>query len=441
MGIKMSEETTMLWHQNGRNIMKRKILSLVLAGLMVAVLFTGGSSAAAQSADVQELNLRAASFGTNFDVQDMGWRWMMAICYEGLLRDIADENGDRFELAGAEAINVSDDGLTYTFSLRKNAKWSDGEPVTANDYVYGWTRLLNPEYGYGYAPFIFNVVGAEDYYNGTGALEAVAVNALDDFTFEVKLNVPDPTFESTLVATPLYPTRQDIAEAAGDDWGKDWTLSIYNGPFSVTDIVIDNKMTWAKNPYYWNEENVKLDKVNWFAVPEIATAATMFENGQLDVFNGSGDYIAKYDKEAAAGNLKSLTIEYPGTSVLCYELVNGGLSGLTLNANIRKAIGYSINKEEMVDAVYGRYSPAYGLVSPGITVEGTSYRSLAAEPTKAEYDEYAGDSAKIRELFQKGLDELGVTTNIEDVALVLLSYGSATQDQYQREYLQRQSSK
>ncbi|WFR57714.1 peptide ABC transporter substrate-binding protein [Anaerocolumna sp. AGMB13025] len=442
----------------------KKYLSLILAGILVTGMLTacgkgetevatagGDTSGTAGTTDtkdtaattdttdggVQELNLRASSFGNNYDVQDMGWRWMMAECYEGLLRDVGGPDGDKFELAGAESIDVSEDGLTYTFHLRQNAKWSDGKPVTANDYKYGWDRLIDPEKGYSYAAFIFNVVGAEEYYNGTGSLEDVAITAKDDYTFLVKLKVADPTFESKLVATPLYPTRKDIAEAAGDNWGKDWRLSVYNGPYVLSELVEDNKMTWTKNDYYWDAANVKLNKVNWFDVAEDATAATMFDNGQLDVIDGSGDYIKKYDEEAKAGKIQTLATQYPGTAVLSYEFKNGGKSGLMNNVNIRKAISYSINREEMVGAVYGRYSPAYGLISPAITFNGESYRSQAAEPISAEYKEYAGDKDKLQALFQKGLDEVGVKTPLKDVSIVLLTYGSSTQNQTEREYLKQ----
>ena len=266
---------------------RNKVVSLLLAGCMAAGLLAGcGSSGEAQVATADnataaststgaadsaapetagevdgQINLRAVSFGNNFDVQDMGWRWMMAECYEGLMRDVADENGDRFEYAGAESMDVSDDGLVYTFHLRKDAKWSDGQPVTAADYEYGWKRLLNPEYGYSYSFFLFNVVGAEEYYNGQGSADEIGIKAVDDYTFEVTLKVADPTFQSKLVATPLYPTRQDVAEAAGDQWGKDWTKCVYNGPFAMTNLVEDNSMTWVKNDQYWDKDNVKLNQV------------------------------------------------------------------------------------------------------------------------------------------------------------------------------------
>ena len=211
--------------KGGTSMRKRnKVVSLLLAGCMAAGLLAGcGSSGETQVATADnataaststgaadsaatdsaapetagevdgQINLRAVAFGNNFDVQDMGWRWMMGECYEGLMRDVADENGDRFEYAGAESMDVSDDGLVYTFHLRKDAKWSDGQPVNAADYEYGWKRLLNPEYGYSYSFYLFNVVGAEEYYNGQSSADEIGIKAVDDYTFEVTLKVADPT--------------------------------------------------------------------------------------------------------------------------------------------------------------------------------------------------------------------------------------------------------
>lgn len=441
----------------------RKAWALLLAGVMVAGTLAGcggdgttevatagdmnvstaesttGTAESTESAsgDTQVLNLRATAFGNNYDVQDMGWRWMMGDCYEGLYRNVADEDGEHFILAGAESVDVSEDGTVYTFHLRENAKWSDGVPVTAHDYEYGWKRLLDSSKGYDYSKFIFNVVGAEDYYNGTGSVDDVMARALDDYTFEVTLTEADPTFEAKLVATPLYPTRQDIAEAAGDQWGKDWTLCVYNGPFSMTELVEDNKMVWSKNPYYWDAENVHLETINWYLIAEDSTAATMFDNGELDVLQTSGDYVIKYQAEVEAGNLQHIVSDYPGTVVLCYDFKGNGKSGLMGNEKIRKAISYSISREDMVSAVYGRYEPAYGYVAPAITFNGTSYRDQVEEPMKAEYESYAGDTEKLQALFQEGLDELGVTTPMSDVTITLLSQGSTMENQTEREYLQQ----
>ena len=441
--------------------MKKKILALLLTGVMAVSVFAGcgggdsssstseGSSAADDAAtaedsssgstegDTQVLNIRTTSFGNNYDVQDMGWRWMMAACYSGLYRNVADEEGEHFVLDGAESVDVSEDGTVYTFHLRQDAKWSDGEPVTAHDYEYGWKRLLDPQYGYDYASFVFNIVGAEEYNSGSGSVDDVKAVALDDYTFEVTLKQADPTFEAKLVSTPLYPTREDIAEAAGDQWGKDWTLCVYNGPFCMTGLVEDNQMTWTKNEYYWDAENTHLDTINWYLVAEDSTAATMFDNGELDVLQTSGDYSRKYQSEAEAGNIQMITADYPGTVYLAFDHANGGNSGLMGNVKIRKALAYSINREEMIEAVYGRYVPAYGFISPAITLDGESYREQVEEPMLAEYNEYAGDNEALQALFQEGLQELGMDTDLSKVTVTYLSYGSTVEDDALREYLQQ----
>ncbi len=427
----------------------KRILAMLLSGVLAASVLAGcggsassassaaGSTGGAAAGDTQVLHIRATAFGNNYDVQDMGWRWMMADCYAGLYRNVADETGEHFVLDGAESVDVSEDGTVYTFHLREDAYWSDGVPVTAHDYEYGWKRLLNPEYAYDYASVIFNVVGAEEYHSGAGSADDVKAVALDDYTFEVTLKEADPTFEAKLVATPLYPTREDIAEAAGDAWGSDWTLCVYNGPFCMSGLVEDNQMTWTKNEYYWDAENTHLDEVVWYLVAEDSTAATMFDNGELDVLQTSGDYSVKYQSEADADNIQMVVADYPGTVLLAFDMVNGGSSGLMRSEKIRKALSYSIDREEMIEAVFGRYVPAYGFISPAISYNGESYRSQVEEPMLAEYNEYVGDSAALQALFREGLADLGLSTDLSSVTLTYLSYGSTVEDNSLREYLQQ----
>ena len=416
----------------------KKFVALLLAAMMLL----GCVSFASAEETAQVVNVRATSFGNNYDVQDMGWRWMMAACYDGLYRNVADSEGEHFILAGAESVDISDDETVYTYHLRQNAYWSDGVPVTANDYVYGWRRLLDPQYAYDYASFLYGVVGAEEYNKGEGSVEDVMAVALDDYTFQVTLKVADPTFESKLVATPTYPTRQDLAEAAGEAWGTDWTLCVYNGPFCMSSLVEDNTMTWTKNPYYWDAENVHLEEINWIIVAQESTAATMFENGELDQYQPTGDYATKFAAEAAEGKYQYLVTDYPGTIGLRFNRYNNGLSGLVGNAKICKAISYAINREEMVDAVYGRYNAAYSFVSPAITFNGSSYRSQVGEIISDEMAEYytedgEPDAEKLQALFQEGLDELGVTTPLSEITLTYLGYGSTVEGNAENEYLQQ----
>lgn len=433
----------------------KKALALLLVALMTVGIFAGcgaeeepaipateaasveATNAAGEAVDTQVMNVRTTSFGNNYDVQDMGWRWMMADCYEGLYRNVADQDGEHFILAGAESVDVSEDGTVYTFHLRQNAKWSDGVAVTAHDYEYGWKRLANPEFGYSYASFIYNVVGAQEYNQGTGTADDVMAVALDDYTFQVTLKVADPTFEAKLVATPLYPTRQDIAEAAGEQWGKDWTLCVYNGPFCMSELVEDNKMVWTKNPYYWDADNTHLEAINWFIVAEDSTAATMFDNGELDQLQTSGDYSIKYQGEAEAGNVQRLVSDYPGTIGMSFNFVGNDPSGIISNVKIRKALSYAIDREEMIVGVYGRYKPAYSYVAPAISFDGSSYRAQSGDVIKAEFDQYNNNPEALQALFQEGLDELGVTTPISDITITYLCYGNTTEQQAEMEYLQQ----
>ena len=415
--------------------MTKKIVSLLLA--LVFALSLGAAALAAEG-DTQVLNLRATAFGNNYDVQDMGWRWMMADCYEGLFRNVATlEDGEQFILAGAESYEVNDEGTVYTFHLRQDAKWSDGVPVTAQDYEYGWKRLVNPEYAYDYASFIYNVVGAEEYSTGTGDADGVMAVALDDYTFQVTLKIPDSTFLSKLVATPLYPTRQEVAEAAGENWGKDWTLCVYNGPFCMSELVEDNRMTWTRNEYYWDAANVGLDAVNWYLVAEDATATIMFDNGELDLLQTSGDYLIKYNQKVQNGEIAVWTTDYPSTYGLFFNFVTGGPDGLVANASIRKALCYAIDRDEMIEAVFGRYVPAYAWVAPAISFDGSSYRSQVVSPFLADAQTYVGDTDTLRALFQKGLEELGRDTDLSSANITLLSYGSTMENQTMSEYLKQ----
>ncbi|MGE9882497.1 peptide ABC transporter substrate-binding protein [Blautia obeum] len=427
-------------------MMLKKILAMTLAVVMSFSMLTGcgGTSDSGKkevseetSKDTQVLNVRTNYFGNNFDVQDMGWRWMMAACYSGLYRNVADESGEHFELEGAEKVDVSDDGTEYTFYLRKDAKWSDGKPVTAHDYEYGWKRLLNPKYAYGGASSLYNVVGAKEYNLGEGKAEDVQAVAVDDYTFKVTLIADDPTFTSKLVATPLYPTREDLAEAAGENWGKDWSLCVYNGPFCMTELVEDNKMVWKRNEYYWNKKNTKLDSINWFFVAEDATAATMFENDEIDILQTTGEYSQKYKEKAEAGEIQMIAADYPGTTYLGYEFKNGGKSKLMGNQKIRQALTYSIDREEMIETAFGQYKPAYGLIPPALSVGGESYRKSVEEPLLEEYKEYNGDSEKLQALFKEGLKELNMDTDLSKVTITYLSFDTTAEDATMREYLQQ----
>ena len=372
---------------------------------------------------------------------------------EGLFRTFTDENGvDKTELAGATGYDVSEDGLTYTFHLREDAKWSDGEPVTAQNYVDSWIRLIDPEKAFSYAFLATDdIAGAEEYYNGEGSVEDVGVKLVDDYTFEVTLKSPNPSFLKKAGMLSFYPVRKDLidaAETAGENWGNDYTLHVFNGPFVISDRVLENSMTLTKNENYWDAENVHLTQVNLKVVDESSTQAQLVESQQVDILKLSDlEYVDQWQSLVDAGQLDRIISTAPAVTYISFdqhEAGNGGPSGLMRNAKVREAITLALDREEYNLLFQNSLStPAYGLVPNGITVGDTEYRSYAGEILKdEERSKLASDPAALKALFEEGMAEEGVEGTAKDVTLVTMNYSpSALDNNIYEWYVQQLESK
>lgn len=182
-----------------------------------AVAESAATSAVTELADEQVLNLTYTDLSlidVN-DVRNANEFEVLTAVQEGLFRTFTDENGvDVMENAGCESYDVSDDSLTYTFHLRDGMTWSDGEPVTAQNYVDSWLRLVNPDLAFSYAFLAYGIVGAEDYCENGGSVENVGVAYVDDLTFTATLTVPDPAFIKKVSMVCFYPVRKDLIDAA-----------------------------------------------------------------------------------------------------------------------------------------------------------------------------------------------------------------------------------
>ena len=150
--------------------------------------------------------------------------------FEGLFR--LDEQ-NKAQPAGVNDYEVSDDGLTYTFNLRENAKWSNGDPVTANDYVYAWKKMVDPEYEAPYAYMCASIVNGEDITNGNLDVEELGVEAASDYQFVVNLTVPVSYFPEMLTNPYFFPQNQNFVENQGDTYGTTSENTVYNGPFEL----------------------------------------------------------------------------------------------------------------------------------------------------------------------------------------------------------------
>lgn len=366
--------------------------------------------------------------------------------HEGLFRTFTDENGnDVVENAGCVDYKISDDGLTYTFFLREEAKWSDGEPIVAQHYVDSWLRLINAENAFPYAELALGIAGAEAYYNGEGAVEDVAVKAVDDYTLECTLAAPDASFLKKVNMAVFYPIRLDLIEAAeanGGNWTNDYELHVFSGPFVISDRVLENNMTLTKNEYYWDAENIILDKVYLQEVAEDATMAQLMESQQIDMWIPKDmEYVTLWEGKVQDGTFDLDVSANPSVTYISvdqHEAANGGPSGLMSNAKVRLAISLAFDREEYNELFcQGLATPAYALVPNGISVGNTEFRGAVDDALEA-YKDKTNDTEYLQGLLKEGLAELGYTGEVSDIVLTTIIYAPTTQDTNINEWYKQQ---
>lgn len=265
----------------------------------------------------------------------------------------------------AESWDISDDGRVYTFYLRKNARWSNGDPHNAHDYVWSWWRALQPALGNLYAYMYFPIHNAKAYYEGElKDFDQVGVKALDDYTLQVTLTNPIPYFLQLLDHYSTYPVHRATVEKFGsaDQRGTRWTYEgniVGNGAFQLKEWKINRRITVERNPYYWNADNVGLNQVVFYPTENVTTEERMFRAGQLHYSGIPSDKIEAYKQ---AGD-PSLRIQ-PYLGIYFYRL-NVEQPHLK-DKRVRRALGMTINRDQLVSQITkGGQIPAYAITPPG----------------------------------------------------------------------------
>ncbi|MGB5326551.1 MAG: peptide ABC transporter substrate-binding protein [Pseudomonadales bacterium] len=267
----------------------------------------------------------------------------------------------------AERWEVSDDGLNYTFYLHKTARWSNGEPVSAGDFVWSWQRVLSAELGSEYAYQLYPVRGARAFHRGElQDFSAVGVRALDMHTLRVELENPTAYFLSLLAHFSTFPVHKNtvLAHGAMTQRGSNWTRPgnyVGNGPFQLREWRLNYRIGVAKNPHYWDAERVALNEIRFYPIDNAQTEERMFRTGALHLSAAlPPDKIETY--LASAPDRISID-PYLGTYYYRFNTTRPPLD----DVRVRRALSLAINRQLLVDAVAkGGQQPAYSFTPPDI---------------------------------------------------------------------------
>ena len=267
--------------------------------------------------------------------------------YEGLMTP--DKTGRNYVLGSAEAVNVSKDGLQYTYTIRKNAKWQDGKALSAKDFEFAFRRLVDPKFAseYSFIAITAQIVNAEEIVKGKKAPSELGAKALNDSTFQVQLKSPVAFFNSLMAFNVFYPVREDIVKKFGDKFSTNVESIIGNGPFKLTRWVHESSMRMEKAPTYWNASAIKLNAIDAPVILKDGGAIYSQQiTGGLDMDMGALDRdrlkLAQKDKKAISS--------YQDGSVWWFEM-NQRPQKLFSNQNLRQALRLVLNRSEFVNKV------------------------------------------------------------------------------------------
>lgn len=386
----------------------KKLISIGLVSVSVLALAAcgkGEESSKGKAKDKgkteQVLNLSSLTEIPSADISlntDAEGSKMINSIYEGIYR--VDKDGVPQPAGAKELAKVSADGKVYTIKLREDAKWSDGEPVKAADYVYSWQRTVDPKTASQYAYMFEGITNAKEISKGKKPVSELGIKAKGDYELEITLDQPIAYFDRLLAFPNFFPQRQDIVEKYGKGYATASEKSVYNGPFVSVEFDgpgSDTEWAYEKNPEYWDKDTVKLNRINVTVIKEASTAVGLYKNGQLDQVTLSSELAQQL------GNDPDYQIDE--TANTAYIEMNQAKEGSPFkNENFRKALYYGIDRQSYVDNLLAKGN----VVSSGIVPKG-----MVKNPkTGKDFTEDANtmvkfDKEKAQEYLAKAKKELG----------------------------------
>jgi len=411
--------------------MSKKFLVLVSLLLVTAIVFTGcvpkggdtpkdtGSTPApapstpSTPAPAAEKILRTnnASEPGSLDpalAQGTHESWVLDHTFEGLMK--LDKDG-KVVPGMAKEYKISEDDLTYTFVLRDDIKWSNGDPVTAQDFEFSWKRALDPDLAADYAFQLYYIKGGEAYNTGAATADDVAIKALDDKTLEITLETPTGYFLELTAFYTYYPVNKKVVEA-NPDWAKNANTHVSNGPFTLTEWEHNASIKIRKNANYYDAANVKLDGVDFTIIDDVNTAWQGYEGGDYDFLVEIPQAVTA--KLKAENNTELVIGGMVGTY---YYNLNSKVKPFN-NVKIRKGLSMTLDRETIVDKIaQGGQIAAAGAVPFGMFDEnGREYRDGVGNLISYNVEEG-------KKLFAEGLAEEGMKP--EDFKKIVLLYNTS----------------
>lgn len=413
----------------------KKIVGLVLAGTIAAGFMSGCSTATSSSGSSSDSSSKAQdsssgepveqvfTFAGSNDIMTLDVSTlsdeMSALVMYAVNESLVRYNQDKIIQGIAQSQDISEDGKVYTFYLR-DAKWSDGQPVTAEDFEYSFFRTLDPATGSSQVEDFDSVLNAQAYYSGelTDASQ-VGIKALDEKTLEITLTEEDPFFLSQLAqGVNFYPIRKDYVEQYGEAYASSPDKFIGCGPFTLTEWAQASSITMEKNESYWDADSIKLDKVVEQIIPDENTRVGMYDLGEVDqVYSISAVQTVNYPEY---GSKSGGTLQH---------LVFGSREGQTAsNANLRRALSYAIDRAAIVKAIAAPGTTvADRMIDPTITYENKSVAETYPATTGVPEN---GDVDKAKEYLQAALKDMNLSSAADIPALNYVCLDSTTHKQY-----------
>ncbi|WP_432627921.1 peptide ABC transporter substrate-binding protein [Brotaphodocola sp.] len=364
----------------------KKSLCALLFGVAMAAALTGcggnSSSGSASSAGGTETS-SSASAGTDSSADGKVLKYVMSkepetldpnmnnystssSVLQNLFTGLMQVGADGKLINGcAEKYDVSDDGLTYTFTLRDGLKWSDGSDLTAGDFEYAWKRALNPETASPGVAYLYYVKNGQAYNEGNATADEVGVKAVDDKTLEVTLENPTAYFPDLTAVTVYFPTKKDVVENS-TPWTKSADTYVCNGAFRLKEINPQESYILEKNPEYYDADNVKLDGVDIIFIESAEAALSAYNAGEVDVLDNA--VLGTQARSQYDGSDELQSYDLIGTRYYDFNCSKDYLS----DARVRKALSMALNREVITQTIEAsKPEPAYAFVPHGINYEGS----------------------------------------------------------------------